>query len=117
MLYAADEEDVKLIQDLAMQELYRQLFERLDEQQLNYKYAPEGLLNLEAHYSESYDLIAITTVQPFIKQYVRDSGIEDETQVSRIADQIRTEIMKDVLVDNLPQMEEYIYLQLCMDLS
>jgi len=109
MLYAADEEDATLIKDENLQKLYKQIYQNLDEQQLNYKYAPKGLLNLETHYSECYDLIAITSVQPMIKQYVRDSGVEDETQVSMGADQARTAILKDVLIDNLPQMSKVYF--------
>lgn len=109
MLYAADEEDIKLVKDVNFQKLYKQIYYKLDEQKLNYKYAPQGILNLETHYSECYDQIAITTVQPIIKQYVRDLGIENETQISMGADQIRTTILKDVLINNLPQMSKVYF--------
>lgn len=104
MLYAADAADAEQIEDPALRELYESIYKTLDDKQLNYKYAPEGILNLETHYSESYDLIAITTVQPMIKQYVRDTGITDEMAVSLGADEVRTQIIKEVLADNLPQM-------------
>lgn len=104
MLYAADAADAEQIEDPALRELYESIYKTLDDKQLNYKYAPEGILNLETHYSECYDLIAITTVQPMIKQYVRDTGVTDEMAVSLGADEVRTQIIKEVLADNLPQM-------------
>ena len=104
MLYAADAEDKDLIQDQDLRILYEEIYRTLNNEKLNYKYAPEGLLNLETHYSECYDLIAITTVQPMIKEYIRETGIEDDTRVSMEADKIRTTIMKDVFLSNIPQM-------------
>jgi len=104
MLYIADAEDKELIQDKELRILYEQIYLELDREQLNYKYAPKGLLNLETHYSECYDLIAITTVQPIIKEHVREKGVKDDTLVSMEADRIRTRIMKDIFLAKLPQM-------------
>ena len=109
MLYAADVEDKELIENQELSALYEEIYSKLDQEQLNYKYAPEGLLNLETHYAQCYDLIAITTVQPMIKDYVRAQGVTDETQISIGADEARTQIMKAVLIDNLPQMAK-VYL-------
>ena len=104
MLYSADAEDKDLIQDQELRILYEEIYQKLDNEKLNYKYAPDGLLNLETHYSECYDQIAITNVQPMIKEYIRETGIEDDTLVSMEADRIRTTIMRDVFLSNIPQM-------------
>lgn len=113
MMFASDREDAQLIQDEELREVFLTLYDALDSQKLNYKYAEDGLLNLESYYSDCYDEIGIRNTQPMLLEYAQSEGITDSVAKSMEADRIRTTILKDVLKDNIPIMFR-VYVGTCI---
>lgn len=113
MMFASDREDAELIQDEELRDIFLTLYDALDSQKLNYKYAEPGLLNLESHYSDSYDHIGIRNTQPMLLEYAESQGITDSVAKSMEADRIRAEILGDVLADNIPIMAQ-VYFATCI---
>ncbi|MDD3368825.1 MAG: hypothetical protein PHP50_08090 [Lachnospiraceae bacterium] len=104
MLYTSTVDEKEYITEKEYQDLFSEILTETYANGWNYDFAEGGLLALEDHYSESYDSIAINTSQPMIVDFLREQGITDEAEISMQADAVRSAILREVLIHNIPKM-------------
>lgn len=63
VLYAADREDGELIRDGLAKEYFDMAYDLAEEQQANYRYAPEGFLNRAAHLEQFHDTLKFKMIE------------------------------------------------------
>lgn len=63
VLYAADREDGELIEDALAKEYFDMAYDMAEEQQANYRYAPEGFLNRAAHLEQFHDTLKFKLIE------------------------------------------------------
>lgn len=100
-LYIADKEDAALIGEPAVQELFRQVIDILEEKECNYRFAKPGWRNLEAHYGAHYDKITIDTTGPMFIEYAMEQGFAEGLEAEKEADRMSGVIVSSLLADNL----------------
>ncbi|MDE7323014.1 MAG: hypothetical protein K2N73_09885 [Lachnospiraceae bacterium] len=105
VLYVADREDGAAIADDALRDLFYEMYDSADADQMNYKYAPSGILDKAAHHEKCHDELNFTYFAEPAKRYVGDSqGIyTDRYQelmiaIDRIAEQLGKQLMPEVAV-------------------
>lgn len=63
VLYAADREDGERIEDELAREYFYMAYDLAEEQQANYRYAPEGFLNRAAHLEQFHDTLKFKMIE------------------------------------------------------
>lgn len=63
VLYAADREDGERIGDDLAREYFDMAYDLVEEQQANYRYAPEGFLNRAAHLEQYHDMLKFKLIE------------------------------------------------------
>lgn len=71
VLYVADREDGEAIADDELRELFYEMYDRADADQMNYKYAPAGVLGRAAHHEKCHDELNFTYFGDPAKRYLR----------------------------------------------
>lgn len=96
-IYVADMSMVSNISSDVNKELFMEIMRRADENQYNIAYAESGWMNLQNHYSGSYDRIKFNTTMVVIREYLQSQGIPDE-QFNEYYEKIANEMTGDLLV-------------------
>lgn len=100
VLYVADRADGEAIGDDAMRSLFYEMYDRADADQMNYKYAPSGILGRAAYHEMCHDRLNFTYFGEPAKRYVGETqGIyTDRYQELMIAiDEIAEELSSDLM--------------------
>ncbi len=100
-LYIADKEDAALIGEPAVQELFLQVIDILEEKECNYRFAEPGWRNLEAHYGAHYDKITVDTTGPMFIEYAMERGFAEGLEAEQEADRMSGVIVSSLLADNI----------------
>ena len=105
VLYVTDREDGEAIKDDALRALFYEIYDNADAAQMNYKYAPSGLLNRAAHHEQCHDELNFTYFAEPTKQFLKqtqglyvDRFQELMIAVDQIAGKLSTALMPEVLV-------------------
>ncbi len=111
LLYSSDmERDSALFEDQTIRELYTQIMEEADRQQLLYPYAGEGWLNLTSHYADSYDAIGYGIINPAIEGYLSANYELDEVESALAYDQLCKRMVRVLFRQNPRRIiEVYIW--------
>ena len=96
-IYVADEDMVSYIKSDVNKELFLEILRRADENQYQIKYAQDGWMNLQDHYSSSYDRIKFNTTMVVIREYLQEQGVPDE-EFNENYEVIANEMTKDLLI-------------------
>ncbi len=73
LLYSSDpERDVSLFEDETIRQLYLEIMEQADAQQILYPYAGSGWLTTAIHYADSYDAIGYGIINPVVEGYISE---------------------------------------------
>ena len=104
VLYVADREDGDAVADDGLRALFYEIYDSADADQMNYKYAPSGILGRAAYHEECHDELNFTYFAEPAKQYVGEKqGIyPDRFQelmiaVDEIAAELSAELMPQVI--------------------
>lgn len=104
VLYVADREDGEAIGDDGLRALFYEMYDRADADQMNYKYAPSGILGRAAYHEKCHDELNFTYFAEPARQYVGEKqGIyADRYQelmiaVDEVASELSAELMPAVL--------------------
>lgn len=104
LLYVADRSDGDAIADDALRQLFYEMYDAADADQMNYKYAKKGILNRAAYHEQCHDELNFTYFGEPAKRYVGETmGIyTDRYQelmiaVDGVAAQLSSAIMPQVL--------------------
>lgn len=104
VLYVTDREDGEAIKDDALRALFYEIYDNADAAQMNYKYAPSGLLNRAAHHEQCHDELNFTYFAEPTKQFLKqtqglyvDRFQELMIAVDQIAGKLSTALMPEVL--------------------
>lgn len=81
LLYSSDKEDVTCYGEKAYQIFYAELFERIEERQLNYRYT-EGVLENGDHMAYAHDIIKYEIINEVYYEYLSGGYIQLEKQLS-----------------------------------
>lgn len=81
LLYSSDREDVSCYEEKAYQIFYEELMERIEERQLNYRYADSVLGNGD-HMAYAHDLIKYGVINEVYYEYLSGGYIQLEKQLS-----------------------------------
>lgn len=105
VLYVADREDGAAIEDDELRELFYEMYDSADADQMNYKYAPSGILDKAAYHEKCHDELNFTYFAEPAKRYVGEKqGIyTDRYQelmiaIDEIASQLSAQLMPRVIV-------------------
>lgn len=105
VLYVADREDGAAIEDDELRELFYEMYDSADAAQMNYKYAPSGILNKAAYHEKCHDELNFTYFAEPAKRYVgeRQGIYTDRYQelmiaIDEIAAQLSEQLMPEVAV-------------------
>ena len=103
VLYVADRADGEVIQEEALRELFYEMYDAADADQMNYKYAPSGMLQKAAYHEKCHDELNFTYFGEPAKRYVWETKGIDATQyqelmiaVDEVAEQLSKELMPQV---------------------
>lgn len=108
-IYLADYNMVEYIDSERDKALFIEIMEQADEMQYNYKYASEGWMNRESHYSSSYDRIKFDIVMKVVREYFEENQIPEE-QRDLLYHEIAGTMMKELLLPSVPRLIElFIY--------
>lgn len=102
-LYICDKEDVQLIEEEDIQELYLETFDTLNKNQLNIAYAGPGWSNLEAHYNSCFDQITCGVTESSFVEFAIQKGFSEGMEAEKEADRMSSVIVSSLLKDNLPK--------------
>lgn len=111
LLYSSDpERDAALFEDETIRQLYLEIMEQADEQQILYPYAGSGWLTTAIHYADSYDAIGYGIINPVVEGYISERFQCSETEAAMKYDEI-CEAMSSVLFrqEPLPLLRVYCY--------
>lgn len=104
ILYVTDREDGQAIEDKELRELFYQMYDSAYNNEMNYKFAPEGMLAREAYFEKCHDELNFTYFGGPAKQYVENkTGITVEQyqelmiEIDKIADKLSGILMPKVL--------------------
>lgn len=104
VLYVADREDGAAIEDDELRELFYEMYDSADADQMNYKYAPSGILNKAAYHEKCHDELNFTYFAEPAKRYVGDKqGIYTDRyqrlmiEIDEIAEQMSAQLMPRVI--------------------
>lgn len=104
VLYVADREDGEAIEDAELRELFYEMYDSADADRMNYKYAPQGILQKAAYHEKCHDELNFTYFAEPAKRYVGEmQGIyTDRYQelmiaIDEIATQLSAELMPQVI--------------------
>lgn len=104
VLYVADREDGEAIADDALRAVFYEMYDRADAEQMNYKYAPSGILGRAAHHEQCHDDLNFIYFAEPAKQYVGETkGIyADRYQelmiaIDEVAEALSAQLMPQVL--------------------
>ena len=104
VLYVADREDGAAIADDGMRTLFYEIYDRADADQMNYKYAPSGILARAAHHEACHDELNFTYFSDAAREYVGErQGIYADTYqelmiaLDEVAAALSAELMPEVL--------------------
>ncbi len=81
LLYSSDREDVTCYEEEAYRIFYTELFERVEERQLNYRYT-EGILENGDHMAYAHDIIKYEIINEVYYEYLSGGYIQLEKQLS-----------------------------------
>ncbi len=105
VLYVAEREDGAAIADDGLRELFYEMYDSADAEQMNYKYAPAGILNKAAYHERCHDELNFTYFAEPAKRYVgeRQGIYTDRYQelmiaIDEIAKQLSEQLMPEVAV-------------------
>lgn len=73
VLYVADRKDGEAIADEGLQALFYEMYDRADEDRMNYKYAPSGILGRAAYHEMCHDELNFTYFGEPAKRYVGET--------------------------------------------
>lgn len=98
LLYTSDPEDAELFQDPVRKELFLQIREEMESQQLAMSYAPKDWEGLTTHYADSYDAIGYGILNPVIQGYLREQGqlteVEEAQQYDALCEEMTASLLK-----------------------
>lgn len=100
VLYVADKEDGDSIQDTKLRELFYQMYDAADKDQMNYKYAPDGLMQRAIHHEECHDALNFDYFQAVAAEYIAsEKGVTtgDYQKYLVVQDEVATELMNELL--------------------
>lgn len=101
VLYAADREDGALIADPLAKEYFDMAYDMAQEQQANYRYAPEGFLNRAAHLEQYHDTLKFKMIEENWRARHDSEGFLDyileNVESDRIAGIITKSIFPEVI--------------------
>lgn len=104
VLYVADREDGAAIEDDGLRELFYEMYDSADADQMNYKYAPSGILNKAAYHEKCHDELNFTYFAEPAKRYVGDrQGIYTDRyqrlmiEIDKVASQMSAQLMPRVI--------------------
>lgn len=105
VLYAADREDGDAVADDGLRALFYEIYDKADADQMNYKYAPSGILGRAAYHEKCHDELNFTYFAESARQYVGEKqGIyADRFQelmiaVDEVAAELSAELMPQLFV-------------------
>lgn len=97
VLYAADREDGDAIKDVQAQEIFYLLYDKMEEEGWNYKFAGEGLREKTSFLESCHDDLKFSVIEDTYLNYFRERGITDYYEQNLRADSISMTIMKEIL--------------------
>lgn len=100
VLYVADREDGGAIEDDELRELFYEMYDRADADQMNYQYAPSGILGRALYHEKCHDELNFTYFAEPARQYVGEKqGIyADRYQELMIAiDEVAAELSAELM--------------------
>lgn len=104
VLYVVDREDGEAIEDDGLRVLFYEIYDQADADQMNYKYAPSGILGRAAYHEVCHDELNFTYFAEPAKRYVGETqGIyTDRYQelmiaIDEIAAELSAELMPQVI--------------------
>ena len=111
LLYSSDvDRDRELFEDEVIQNLYLEIMQQADEQQLLYPYAESGWLNVSSHYAGSYDAIGYGIINPVVEGYISGNFDYSETDAAIKYDEICGKMSRVLLLQNpIPLLRVYLY--------
>lgn len=95
--YTADRNDSQKIED-------EEIYDSCDEKGYLKKSAGRGWVNRISHFISSYDQIQLYTMQPIIKDFVREQYLCNEIELSRKTDDIMRTINVSIIPENILQV-------------
>ena len=104
VLYVADREDGEAIADERLRTLFYEMYDSADADQMNYKYAPSGILGRAAHHEQCHDDLNFIYFAEPAKQYVGETQniYADRYQelmiaIDEVAGELSSQLMPQVL--------------------
>lgn len=100
VLYVADRQDGEAIDDDGLRALFYEMYDQADADQMNYKYAPSGILGKASYHEKCHDELNFTYFGEPAKRYVGETqGIyADRYQELMIAiDEVATELSGELM--------------------
>ena len=105
IFYTAELSDGEYIEDAKVQELFNDIYEVCDTNELTLKYATGLPLEMSHHYATHYDLIQINNMWPMIRDFAHsnyDIGPGDELEL--YVDEISVYMIKELLPHVVPEL-------------
>lgn len=109
VLYVADREDGEAIEDVALRDVYYEIFDRAYADGMNYQFSPDGLLARAAHHEECHDTLNFDYFAVAAKEYVTATTgiiVEDYQRMMIEVDKVASALMAELLPQVLPR---YVY--------
>ncbi len=97
VLYAADWEDAERIEDDLAREYFDLSWALIEEQQANYRYAPEGFLNRAAHLEQFHDTLKFKLIEENWRARHDREGFQDYIPENVEQDRIAGILIRDLL--------------------
>ena len=113
LLYSSDvERDQALFEDETLKSLYLEIMQKADEQQILYRYAESGWLNVFIHYADSYDAIGYGIINPVLEEYISLNFDYSEMEAAMKYDEICGKMSRTLLLRHpmpIPFLKIYLY--------
>ncbi len=97
VLYASDREDGEHIEDEELQMLFYEMYDSMEEKQLNYKYATGNVAEKTAYLESVHDEVKFYVVEAIMRQHIWESGEKDYIPQDIIMDEMSGQLMGDLL--------------------
>lgn len=98
MIYVTEKEDREEIEDENLRGLFEEIYETADEGEMLYRYAPEGMTEEAAFYSQMHDEIKDLAIYPCLLSYTEHvEGIEDYMERLVRVDALASAMMRELL--------------------
>lgn len=104
VIYVADREDGKAIEDERLRELFNEIYDKAYADGMNYQFSPKGLLGRAAHHEECHDSLNFDYFAVFAKEYVTETtGITVEdyqlmmVETDKVASMLMAELLPEVI--------------------